>query len=263
MSDASRRVFDGNLLRATLWQPSEAHTLYITFRQRLPAPGQFDDPGPVRQALSRGFAHLYLQSRWNDWYLNTETTALEAALSALRARFDRAWAIGYSMGGYGALRLARALRLDRALLVSPQVTLDPRVIPGETRYPEGPDFDPVLGDLGRVPCPGLSGVVAFDPFRPLDRAHARLAASLFPGLRLAPLGFGGHPATGVLREAGAFRSLQGLSLGGDLTAAAVTRLHRDLRAGSARYWQNRAAACRGAGRPVAACTAEARLAVLE
>lgn len=94
-----------------------------------PAPAR-SAAGPVRQALSRGFAHLRRQSRWNDGSLNAET----AALSALRARFDHAWAIGYSMGGNGALRLARALRLDRALLVSPQVTLDPGLIPGETRY---------------------------------------------------------------------------------------------------------------------------------
>lgn len=38
MRDPSCPVFDGNLVRATLRQPPEARILYVTFRQRLPAP---------------------------------------------------------------------------------------------------------------------------------------------------------------------------------------------------------------------------------
>lgn len=258
-----KRIFDGNFLRATLWQPPRpATTLYVTFRQRLPDPGRFDEAGPVRQALARGFAHLHLQSRWNDWYLNDETEALEAALAGLRAGFVRAWAIGYSMGGYGALRLSRGLGLNRVLLISPQVSLDRSVVPLEDRYPEAADFDSARGDLRQVAGPGVAGVLAIDPFRRADMAHARLAQVLFPGLALARLGFGGHPATGILREGGAFRSLQALSMADHMSAAEVVRLHRGLRSDSERYWRTRAAACRKAGHPEAARSAEARLAAL-
>jgi hypothetical protein len=257
------RVFDGDRLRAELWLPDgAAATLYVTFRQRVPDPGAFSDAGPVARALDEGIAHLRIQSRWNDWFLNDETTSLEAALSATRSRFATGLALGYSMGGYAALRLARALDLDQAILVSPQFTLDRNVLPAESRYPEGRDFDGRLGNLALHGKPDLAGIVVYDPFRPLDRMHAALVTATMPAIARAPLAFGGHPATGALGERGGFRSLQAMSLAPGAAAADIVRLHRNLRSGSQRYWQNRAEACRRAGKAGAARLAETRGAAL-
>jgi pimeloyl-ACP methyl ester carboxylesterase len=253
------RVFDGDRLRADLWLPKTTATaLYVTFRQRIPDPGSFTEAGPVGGALNAGLAHIRIQSRWNDWFLNDETTALEAALSALRPRFATALALGYSMGGYAAMRLARALDLDQAILVSPQFTLDRSVLPAERRYPEGKDFDGRLGNLAAHGKPDLAGIVIFDPFRPLDRMHAALVTGAMPAIARAPLPFGGHPATNALGERGGFRTLQALSLAPGASAADVVGLHRGLRSGSARYWRNRAEACRKAGKVRAAELATTR-----
>jgi pimeloyl-ACP methyl ester carboxylesterase len=247
------RVFDGQTLRAELWRPSTpTRSLYVTFRQRIPDPGSFSDDRPVRRALDAGHAHLRIQSRWNDWFLNPETQGLEAALASLRNGFDQALALGYSMGGYGALRLARALDLTQAIVVSPQFTLNRAILPGEKRYPEGKDFDPDLGDLTAHGKPDLAGIVLFDPFRRLDRLHANLIARTFPGMALARCPFGGHPATTALGEQGGFRSLQTLSLDPGARASQAIALHRSLRASSQRYWLNRAEACLKSGKPDAA-----------
>ena len=255
-----RRVFDGDRLRADLWLPgARPRTLYVTFRQRLPNPGAFSDDGPVQRALRQGLAHLHIQSRWNDWFLNDETTALEAALAPLRDGFSTALALGYSMGGYAALRLARALRLDQAIVISPQFTLDRAILPGERRYPEAKDYDSGLGDLATFARFDLAGVVIFDPHRPLDRRHADLIARTMPQMALARFAFGGHPATGVLRELGGFRDLQGISMSPDAGAASLVALHRGLRARSTHYWQNRAEACLKSGRPADAATATRRV----
>lgn len=235
---AAERIFDGDLLRARLWHPDRRTTaLYVTFRHWLPDPGTFDDRGRVERALNAGLAHLHIQSRWNDWFLNRETPALETALQALRDRFLTARALGFSMGGYAALRFSRALRLNQVLVVSPQVSL---LFPGEDRYPEAAGFDPVAGDLSRHARPDLAGVVAFDPFQRLDAAHARRAMQMLPGLRPAALAFGGHPGTAALGEAGGFRVLQRHSLSARLQAGEVIALHRSLRRGSLRYWRERA-----------------------
>ena len=232
------RVFDGDLLRARLWRPDRPTTaLYVTFRHWLPEPGQFDDGGCVQRALSAGLAHLHVQSRWNDWFVNPETPALEAALKATRSRFMTARALGFSMGGYGALRYSRALRLNQVLLVSPQVSL---LLPGEDRYPEAEGFDPVAGDLASFGRPDVKGVVAFDPTHPLDRLHAGRITELFPGIHPAKLSFGGHPGTAALGQAGGFRALQRLSLSQRLEARDVVLLHRERRRESARYWRERA-----------------------
>lgn len=252
-SGAPERVFDGHLLRARLWMPGPpALGLYVTFRQRIADSGQFSETGPVQHALDQGFAHLHLQTRWNDWYLNDETAALEAAMAPVRARFARAHALGFSMGGYAALRLSAALGLDRAIAVSPQYTLDPSVVPQDRRYSERHTFRAALGDLARHARPGLQGVVVFDPFRPLDRIHATLIRSHLPGMHLAPLTFGGHPATSALSAVGGFRQLQDITLHPAPSTRDVLRLHRQLREGSSRYWQNRATACHKQGRLQAA-----------
>lgn len=255
-SAPARKVHDGDLLSARLWLPdAPTDRLYVTFGSWRSDPGRFAGRGPVRRALARGFAHLHVESRWNDWFLNAETAALETALAALAPAFPDARALGFSMGGYGALRFAAALGLRRALLVSPQVSLDPRVVPGEDRYPEAAGFDPEAGSLvGRVP-PTLAGVIAFDPFHRLDIAHADRISALAPGLVHARLPFGGHPASAALGQAGGFAALQKLSLRPRPLAADVLRLHRAHRGRAARYWAERAAACLRSGRTDAASCA--------
>lgn len=235
----AERVFDGDLLQARLWHPDRPTTaLYVTFRHWTPEPGQFDDRGRVQRALSAGLAHLHIQSRWNDWFLNIETSALETALKATRTRFLTARAVGFSMGGYGALRFSRALRLNQVLVVSPQISL---LEPEEDRYFEAADFDPVAGNLATHARPDLKGVVAFDPTHALDRLHARRIIDLLPGITPAPLSFGGHPGTAAIGQAGGFPALQRISFASRLQARDIVGLHRKLRHSSARYWRERAA----------------------
>jgi hypothetical protein len=249
-------VFDGDLLQARLWHPDRPTTaLYVTFRQWVEGPGQFDDRGRVQRALTAGLAHLHIQTRWNDWFLNPETPALEEALKATRDRFMTARALGFSMGGYAALRFSRALRLNQALLISPQVSLDPGLVPEEDRYPEAAGFDALAGDLATHARKDLTGVVAFDPFHRLDHLHARRIMALLPGVVPAKLAFGGHPGTAALGQSGGFRALQRLSLSSRLRAAEVVQLHRAQRLGSMRYWRERAAHCLRGGRLLAASAA--------
>lgn len=248
-ASTTETVFDGDLLKARLTRPRDGgDALYVTFRQRIDDPGSFSDDPPVRQALTRGMAHLHLQTRWNDWYLNAETPALEAALRRLRAGFTEARAVGYSMGGYAALRLASALDLTLALVISPQFTLDRTLIPEERRYSEAARYDRALGDLSRHGKPDLRGVIVFDPSHPLDPIHARRIAGAMPAMAPAPCMFGGHPATQAIRTGGGFGAFQALGFAPDLSAPAITRLHRQLRAQSNRYWHFRAKACLARGK---------------
>lgn len=151
-------LFEGAFLRARLTRPSGGGSvLYVTFGHRQDEPGRFPDVPPVRKALALGLAHLHLQSRWNDWYLNPETTALETVLRSLRAGFSEARAVGYSMGGYAALRLAAALDLTQALVVSPQFSLDRRVIPGDLRFPNPATTTPGWATLTGMPSAILWG----------------------------------------------------------------------------------------------------------
>ncbi|MEC3861999.1 alpha/beta hydrolase [Mesobacterium sp. TK19101] len=245
MSDTP--IFDGELLRATLTDPG-AGQLFVSFRQRIGQPGGFEHKAPIQFFLRRGFAHLHIQSRWNDWFINAETEALEAALAELAARYDRRVAMGFSMGGYGVLRFARALSLNAALAISPQYSIAKQHVRFDRRYhKESRGWDAELGDLSARGSE-LAGAILFDPFKRNDLFNALLIAGVFPHMRLARLGCGGHPASRPLMQAGDFNWLRGRLLSGTPDSAAIVRRHRKARKNSESYWRHLAELARRHGR---------------
>ncbi len=249
------RIFDGAQLRATLFNP-QGVKLFVSFRQRIAEAGQFCDPAPANAFVAHRHAHLYLQSRQNDWFINDETTALESALRALVPRYRVVRAMGFSMGGYGALRFAAALGLDQVVLVSPQVSIHPAVVPWDGRYADSAaGFDPVLGDLAARAVPQVRGLLAYDPFRAQDRSHARAIAELFPKLHLCALAGGGHPATEILHQGGIFGRVQLRLRQNRLDRRWLVQEHRRLRSESTVYWSRLSEYAAGRGRPALAQTA--------
>jgi len=230
-------VFSGRHLRAALHPGAGNHDLLmVTFDFRRVNRKGFSEANFSSVFARLGHAQLSITSRCNDWFINDDTEALERALAPVAARFGRVHAMGYSMGGYGAFRFARALGLRRAVAISPQATIAPGAVPGDRRYAaEARGFDPVLGDLAGRGDPGLEGLILVDPFLRADLAHARLITRAFPGVRILPLPFAGHPASGVIGEAGRIWLLQrAASAGGN--DAAIRAAHRAARRDSGHYW---------------------------
>lgn len=253
----AQRLFDGDLIRATLFNPGQS-ALFVSFRQRIPDPGAFTDPTPVRSFTSKGMSHLHLQSRWNDWYINDETVALEAVLADLAHGFDDACAMGFSMGGFAAFRFAAALRLRRIIAVSPQYSISPDHVPFDRRYRDCADgFDAALGDLSTRGT-DVQGVILADPFRPMDIRNADLITAAFPAITLARLAGGGHPATGALRDAGRFGKLQAQLTKPKMPQRRIVMLHRNARRQSPKYWTHLAAQAQKTGRNALAHRATAR-----
>ncbi|WP_291732525.1 alpha/beta hydrolase [Leisingera sp. F5] len=252
------RVFDGDKLRASLFNAG-AERLFVTFRQRVAVAGGFEARGPVKNMTQHGYAHLHIQPRNNDWYVNSETQALSRSLKDLTKGYKDVSAMGFSMGGYGALRFSSALRLNRLIAVSPQYTIAQGVVPHDRRRKEAAAFDDALGDLVRFGRHGVRGMVLFDPFRKMDLNHALYIQAVFPNLQLCRLSCGGHPASQVIREGGSFWDLQSMLHTGPLTAARVLDLHRERRRRSQTYWQRLARVARQRGRPQLGAAADARL----
>lgn len=254
-------VFEGESLRATVFRPRRSK-LFVSFRQRVGHAGVFDDPSPVMGFVTAGYAHLHIQSRVNDWFINAETEALENALRAFVGRYDEVVAMGFSMGGYGALRFARALGVGRALLISPQVTIDPGLVPEDRRYrAEAKGWDASLGDL-TTRGTGLRGAVLVDPFKRLDVLHARLIREIFPALEIVMLGNGGHPATRAIKQGGRFDWLKTDLAQGLHDPQAVGRMHRAVRHRSESYWRHLAEVARRHGHDGLCQSALARAAAL-
>jgi carboxylesterase len=102
---------------------------------------------------------------WQDWY-----GAVEREFVTLRGRCDRVFAMGQSMGGTLALRLAELRGADVAglVLVNPSVSsLDPRMRALPLLRRVVPSFPPIAGDIKR---PGVAEL-AYDRL-PLRALHS-------------------------------------------------------------------------------------------
>lgn len=234
--DPGETIFAGAHLRATLFAPGRAR-LAVFFDNLDRKRRGFAGVVSSRSFGRREFSQLVVQTAHNDWYLNADLPLLMQALAPVCAEYDRVTGIGFSMGGFAALRLSQSLRLSRVLLVSAQVTPFAERAPFDTRYRRfAGGMLPTL-DLRREDiAPGLQGLALFDPFhRSKDRDHARAIAALAPGVRPVALPFGGHPATGLIRRAGLWWQLQRLVAEDRLEPAAIVGLRRRARAGSLDY----------------------------
>lgn len=233
---SAAEVFAGARLKADLFARGNSR-LIATFDFRTPGREGFRALSPSRQFEKNGFDQLVIRSAGNDWFINPETPALEAALTEAARGYGRVQALGYSMGGYGAFRFAQALGAASVVAVSPQATLDPGTAPWESRYrKEARGFDAAMGDLGPRAVPGLAGVIVADPFKRLDMAHAGLIRAIFPKVAIARLGFGGHPATKALRQAGKAWITQKTAMSEAPGPKDITRMHRRWRRKSPYYW---------------------------
>lgn len=254
-------IFDGDHLRASHSQGTRPMVM-ATFDYRKIGRTDFTPANHSSGYARQGFGQLTVRTRLNDWFINPDTEALESALAGAAAPYRRRQALGYSMGGYGVLRFAAALGLQAAVLVSPQVSIAPGVVPFDRRYlAEGRGFDPVLGDLGPRAVPGMAGLILIDPFVRADLIHARMIQALFPRLSVLRLNFGGHPSIRVLRAEGKAGLVQREAALPRMTGTAIRQAHRDGRRGSAGYWE-RLARHAAARRPALAALARARAAAL-
>lgn len=231
------RVFDGDRLRASLFNP-DARRLVVTFDFRKPGKSDFQTSAASEGFARRGFAQLSIRSRANDWFINSETAALESALRDLGRRHERVGLLGYSMGGYGAFRFARTLGASAVVAISPQVSIHPDHVPFDPRFrAEGRGFDPVLGDMSPHASDRLGGFILVDPFARHDLANAALLQGLFPKVRLARAGCGGHPATKALRATRRGWLLRFAAMQAVPDPVPVIEAHRASRRRSVDYWQ--------------------------
>ena len=237
-------VFDRADLRLVLY-PGDRRLLMVTLDWRRDGKADFSPANYSTTFARMGYAQLSIKTRANDWFLNADTLAAETAMARLSATYDRVQILGFSMGGYGALRFASVLGARSVVVVSPQWSLHPDQAPFEQRYPtESARFDPALGDLSSRAVPELRGLILIDPFVAADLQHARQITALFPKLRILRLNFGGHPGFQIVRDAGKTWTLHQAAAALQPNPAQIIAAHRAGRRGSAGYWQRLAATAR-------------------
>jgi hypothetical protein len=143
---------------------------------------------------SRGVNAVHVLSRDNDWYLFPDIELALDAVAKATASFDRVSAYGSSMGAYAALRFGGLAGARTAIALSPQFSIDPRLVPFENRWdPDARRLD--YGIERRLATKGFvpSADVFYDP-GDRDARHVELYRDCLE-VRDVRLPDCGHPVT--------------------------------------------------------------------
>lgn len=199
-----------------------------------------------------GISFIAVQALENHWYNTDELLGLRGTIDEIRARFGRVVTYGASMGGHGALLWADFFGADRAVLVAPQFSIDPAIVPGDKRWE-----DQWLALSRRnTPAPVTMSrraetIVMFDPLCRLDALQARhfLAWDTVKPLHVC---LSGHGPLGMLRDIDLLSQVTQSLFAPTVDLPALKAVIHDAQRGSARYWIEYAAFRYGARNPAQA-----------
>lgn len=200
-------------------------------------------PDPLRELPGVGFLRreghsvLAVKTLKRDWYRGRPLLDFMGRLAqqGFFAAFERVVFYGSSMGGYGALAFSCLAPRALVLSYSPQTTLDPALVPWDTRYPVGSaaDWSGPFADGAVCAASAARVVVVYDPFERSDtRQVARLARHNLLALKLP---FAGHATQPALQQMGQLKVVLPSLLASTLQAegfALAARRRRQL----VEYW---------------------------
>lgn len=122
-----------------------------------------------------GYAVIGVKPKAVDWYRGKDLHEFfrSGYLQDLVASFDQVFLYGSSMGGFAAMVFADAIPGATVIAFNPQSTLDPQLVPWESRYEEGrqQDWSGDFADARIGASRAKSVYVAYDPLFSLDRKH--------------------------------------------------------------------------------------------
>jgi pimeloyl-ACP methyl ester carboxylesterase len=198
-------------------------TLVVTFDNLDIAMEKREDKRPWGFAFieKQGWSMLGVTAAGWTWFRDPWVYAQFDDLRKKRffKRFKRVVFYGASMGGYGACAFAAACPGADVVAISPQSTLDKALVPFETRYKTAwdRDFSGKYGDAASVSRKAGSVTLIYDPYEPLDSAHAnRFKAENVVKLRAPLLG---HRLGSSLQQMGILSPIVLAALNGTLTEA--------------------------------------------
>lgn len=204
-----------------LYIPRSKGTLVVTFDNLDIAMNKRDDRRPWGYSLieSQDWSMLGVLAGGWTWYREPWVAAQFDDLrdSGFFDQFDHVVFYGASMGGYAACAFSPAAPGCDVVAISPQSTVDKSVVPWETRYKVvwDRDFTGPYGDASEVSQAAGRVYILYDPYEPLDAAHAgRFTHENVHHLRAPLLG---HRLGSSLQQMGVLSSIILGALSGTLT----------------------------------------------
>lgn len=149
--------------------------------------------------ISKGFDVLCFKPLTNNWYQDVSISEVESQITNLEPyRFRLGY--GSSMGGYGLLYFAQALRLDKVIIFSPQYSINNSSVNFDTGYSLF-EKDISFSHEPITRHSNLDVVIAYDPYADADKLHVDSIRQCFPKGQNLALAYSGHPTQAALHEA--------------------------------------------------------------
>lgn len=197
--------------------------LFISFDNLSNVNDRTPDRGPwaFKFAKDLAISHLGVMAYGKMWYRDA---ALIARFEALRdagffAGYERVVLAGSSMGAFGALSFAALIPGAHVLAFNPQSTLNPNLVPWESRYWVGKrqDWTLPMSDAGQTIAHCASVSVFYDPYFEPDRMHYERLR----GANVTPFKcwYSSHKSAVFLRKIDALKPIMTEGVLGELTPA--------------------------------------------
>lgn len=189
------------------------------------------EPWGGRWLHNLGFAVIGVKPKSVEWYRGRDLHDFFRSdyLKSLVGQFDQVFLYGSSMGGFAAMAFAEAIPGASVIAFNPQSTLDPQLVPWESRYQEGriQDWSGDFADARIGASKAKNVFVAYDPLFELDRKHVdRLdKANLIP----FKMPLVGHVVAMYMSEVGVLSAFVEGAFSGTLSAHECNLLARNRR----------------------------------
>ncbi|QYX56863.1 glycosyltransferase family 2 protein [Roseovarius sp. SCSIO 43702] len=186
------------------------------------------EPWAYKFAQDEGLAHLGVLAHVSDWYRDAGLMERFEKLvgEGFFEGYERVIFAGVSMGGYAALAYSSYVPGAHVITVNPQTTLDPALVPWETRYEKGQrqDWTLPMGDAAALTGSAGRVNVFYDPYHELDQKHVdRLAGD---NISIFKCWFSQHKTAVFLRKIDALKPVMRHAIFDELTEEEFYRLYR-------------------------------------
>ena len=213
-----------------LYMPRSTDTLVVTFDNLDIAMTKREDRRPWGYSFikDQGWSMLGVLAGGWTWYREQWVSDQFDQLKkdGFFKQFKRVVFYGASMGGYAACAFSSAAPGCDVVAISPQSTVDKKIVPWESRYKVvwDRDFSGKYGDAAKVSKKANRVSILYDPYEPLDAQHAaRFSGKNVQHLRAPLLG---HRLGSSLNQMGILSPIILGALDGSLTSEEYYKLLR-------------------------------------
>ena len=226
----SEGFLEKNLRHSLMFVKRPSDRLYVSFDNLSNVNDDRVDRAPwgYKFAQENGLSHLGIMAHVSDWYRDADLIRRMQRLAddGFFDGYKRVVFAGVSMGGYAALAFASLVPGAHVVAINPQSTLDPDLVPWETRYENGrrQDWTLPLGDTAALTADLGRVNIFYDPYFPLDKLHVER----FEGdnIRVFNCWFSNHKTAVFLRKIGALKPVMQHAIFDELQEAEFYRLYR-------------------------------------